>query len=165
MPATSANVRHDGANHKKQTVRTGVVRGEIAEMANLPSAFKVADHIAAMPLNMITGVLQKIIPRVKWSFSALKPDANSGKYIGAAITISTVIRISNNRAQPMIRRKSMWAASRPSCCFTWMYMGINAALNELAIMLIAASGTTTELEKKWFGKPFDKLPTTFTPQF
>jgi polar amino acid transport system substrate-binding protein len=28
-----------------------------------------------------------------------------------------------------------------------------------------ANGTTADLEKKWFGKPFDKLPTTFTPQF
>jgi len=28
-----------------------------------------------------------------------------------------------------------------------------------------ANGTMAELEKKWFGKTFDKLPTTFTPQF
>ena len=26
-----------------------------------------------------------------------------------------------------------------------------------------ASGTTAELEKKWFGKPFDKLPTILHP--
>ena len=28
-----------------------------------------------------------------------------------------------------------------------------------------ANGTTAELEKKWFGKPFEKLPISFTPQF
>ena len=28
-----------------------------------------------------------------------------------------------------------------------------------------ANGTMAELERKWFGKTFDKLPTTFTPQF